>query len=71
MSKRSFTPRFGHIVTLFLLSAAIEWALETCTFLSQLYEIFLYPAVRPDQELWADPRLKGTSPFEDNAVMHS
>ena len=45
LSKRSIHTRFGCAVTLFLLSAAIEWALETCTFLSQLCEIFLNTGV--------------------------
>ena len=33
------------MVNLFLLSAAIEWALETCMFLSQLFEISLNPGL--------------------------
>ena len=39
---------YHHIINLFLLSAAIEWAIETYTFLSQLFEISLYPAVPRD-----------------------
>ena len=45
-----FWPRSSRAIDLFLLSSAIEWALETCTFLSQNFEISLNLLVQKD--LW-------------------
>ena len=50
LSKGSIHTRFGCIVVLFLLSSANEWTLETCMFLSQLFEISLNPG--DTRDLW-------------------
>ena len=45
--------RFCHILDVLLLRSAIEWALETCTLISQLFEICLNPAAPRDLWRWA------------------